>query len=207
MKIPRNPLEILGLFTNGVICSFLLVLLGLNSIAAQEAANNEAPTTGASAKVVERSSALQIGPRSGLPLPRFVSLKADKVNMRRGPGKEHPVLWVYKRRGMPLEVIEEYDTWRRVRDVDGAEGWIAVSMLSPNRTGMVRALQPLAESNSWALHNKPDANSEIVAEVEPGVIAIVRRCPDVWCEVKADRLSGWIDRAALWGIYDSETLN
>ena len=74
------------------------------------------------------------GPASGLPVPRFVSLKSDRVNVRGGPTKDHDVAWVYTRAGMPVEITAEFENWRRIRDWEGAEGWVYHSLLSGRRT-------------------------------------------------------------------------
>ncbi len=138
---------------------------------------------------------------TGLPLPRFVSLRAGEVNMRTGPGLRYPVDWVYRRRTLPMEVIAEYGTWRKVRDWQGAEGWVHQSMLDARRTvivlGAVRVLRSL-----------PDADSDPAARAEPGVIATVRECPTdgVWCRVEADGAEGWLRRDEVWGVYPREAL-
>src|SRR5690606_25372001 len=107
------------------------------------------------------------GPKaSGLPLPRFVSFRAEEVNLRTGPGVQYPVDWVYRRRNLPVEVIAEFGTWRKVRDIQGTQGWVHQSLLSSNRfvaiTGQTRTLR-----------RRADAQSPAVARVEPGVIAQV----------------------------------
>ncbi len=138
---------------------------------------------------------------TGLPLPRFVSLRAGEVNMRTGPGLRYPVEWVYRRRTLPVEVIAEYATWRKVRDWQGAEGWVHQSMLDGRRTvivtGQVRNLRRV-----------PDAAAEPAARAEPGVIATVRECPTdgVWCRVEAEGIEGWLRRDEVWGVYPRETL-
>ena len=144
-----------------------------------------------------------LGPSTSLPLPRFVTLKKDEVYMRRGPGPDHPIEWVYVRRHLPLEVINEYDLWREVRDADGTVGWISANMLSGERFVMVRARQG-EKDNRWPLFRRPDAKSEVVALAEPGVIAELKHCPDAWCEVAAGAHTGWVQRAALWGVLADE---
>jgi SH3-like domain-containing protein len=158
-----------------------LVLLAAAPLCAQEA-----PTSG--------------GPQaSGLPLPRFVSLRADEVNMRTGPGVRYPVDWVYKRKNMPVEVIAEFGTWRKVRDIQGTQGWIHQSMLSNNRwitiTGQTRTLR-----------RKPDAQAPAVARIEPGASALVLECPEEggWCRVQASGHEGWLRRVEFWGLYPRE---
>lgn len=138
---------------------------------------------------------------SGLPLPRFVSLRAEEVNMRAGPGVRYPVDWVYKRKNMPVEVIAEFGTWRKVRDIQGTQGWIHQSMLSSNRwvtiTGQARTLR-----------RKADSQAPAVARVEPGASAQVIECPDEsgWCRLSAGGYDGWLRRVEFWGLYPRETV-
>ncbi len=108
---------------------------------------------GAVAQTAETTAAIgqagkSTGP-SGLPLPRFVSLKAEKVNVRRGPSSDHAVAWVFQRKGMPVEIVAEFDNWRRIRDSDGEEGWILQNMLSGRRTAVVA---PWRKGQTMALY-------------------------------------------------------
>ena len=139
--------------------------------------------------------------RSGLPLPRFVSLRATKVNMRSGPGVQYPVEWVYKRRRLPMEVIAEYGTWRKVRDWQGTQGWVHQSMLAGKRTFIVT-------DAVRTLRSRTDRQSQAVARVEPGVIGVIIGCPteSQWCKVEAGSREGWLRRVEFWGVYRHETL-
>ena len=164
---------------------------------------------GSNAPVIanESDTSRSIGQRSGEPLPRFVSLKDRKVYMRRGPGTEHPIIWVYVRADMPIEILEEYEDWRRVRDIDDAVGWIKKTKLTSRRHTLVRPPAGANPDTAWPLRAKPSAASPAVAQAEPGVIAELRRCPNAWCEVKAGRVTGWVERGALWGVYPTEIIN
>ena len=139
---------------------------------------------------------------SKLPVPRYVSLRASEVNMRTGPGVRYPVDWVYQRKHMPVEVIAQFGTWRKIRDVQGAQGWIHQSMLSGARfvtiTGQIRTLRRQA-----------NAKSNPVARIEPGAIAELLICPEGtgWCKVSADDHQGWLRRVEFWGLYPRETIN
>ena len=113
------------------------------------------------------AQAENVGPASGLPVPRFVSLKADKVNMHIGPAKTYEVKWVYQRAGLPVEITAEFENWRRIRDADGAEGWVYHSLLSGRRTGLVIAK---AKDVLVPLYEKADVESAVVAKLEPGVL-------------------------------------
>jgi SH3-like domain-containing protein len=133
------------------------------------------------------------GPVTSLPLPRFVSLRAETANARRGPSLSHRVDWEFVRRGWPLQITAEYGHWRRVRDVEGAGGWVHHSLLSGVRTVVFAggALEPL--------HVTTSETSAIRAYVEPGVVARLDRCDGAWCRVTAEGADGWVRRAALWG--------
>lgn len=138
---------------------------------------------------------------SGLPLPRFVSLRATEVNLRTGPGVQYPVDWVYQKRNLPVEVIAEFKTWRKIRDWQGAQGWVHQTMLGQGRFVMV-----LGELRT--LRNAPAANAVPVARAEPGVIARLVRCPDSsgWCQVEAEGRTGWLHRNEVWGVLDGEVV-
>ena len=133
------------------------------------------------------------GAVTNLPLPRFVSMRAESANARRGPSLGHRVDWAFVRRGQPLMVTAEYGHWRRVQDADGAGGWVHHSLLSGVRTVEVRseALAPLRA--------EPSDEAALRAYVEPGVIAGFEECRGGWCRIEAGGMDGWIARDALWG--------
>lgn len=143
------------------------------------------------------ASAQDRGPVTNLPIPRFVTLKASEANARRGPSLSHRIDWVFKRRNMPLEVYGEYENWRRVRDLDGVGGWIHFSLLSGVRYVMVT--KDLA-----ALHARAEQDAQIVARLELNVLAKLDACTPEWCKVKTAGYSGWIAKADIWGVYDTE---
>jgi len=134
---------------------------------------------------------------SGLPIPRFVSLSSSKVNMRTGPGVRYPVAWVYRRAGLPLMVTGEYQYWRKVRDIDGAEGWIHKSLLSGRRTAMV-------QDGIQTLRSDPSEAARVVARAEAGVIAMLVACAGPWCRVETDEHGGWLPRPAIFGTFPNE---
>jgi len=138
---------------------------------------------------------------SGLPLPRFVSLRATEVNMRTGPGVQYPVEWVYRRQHLPIEIIAEYGTWRRVRDWQGAQGWVHQSILAGRRTFIVT-------ETARTLRQQQDSQSSPVARLETGVIGRVMSCPidTPWCKVEVQGREGWLRRVELWGVYRHETI-
>lgn len=137
------------------------------------------------------------GPVTNLPLPRFVSLKATEGNVRRGPSRSHRIDWVFKRRDMPLEVTAEYGHWRRVRDREGAGGWVHYALLSGERTVIVE--QPLVD-----LHIRPDERTPVSARLEAGVIAQLGDCDLKWCRISSGGYKGWAPKSALWGVLPDE---
>jgi SH3-like domain-containing protein len=140
---------------------------------------------------------------SGLPVPRFVSLKADRVNVRGGPDKDHEVSWVYTRAGLPVEITAEFENWRRIRDSDGSEGWVYHSLLSGKRTAVVRLK---VKSDLAPLRAKDDPTSGVVAKLQSGVVATVKHCTGTWCRISGDGFDGWIEQTRLWGVYPNEKI-
>lgn len=138
-----------------------------------------------------------LGPETNLPLPRFVSLKTDEGNVRRGPSLSHRIDWVYLRRGMPLQVTAEYGHWRRVRDREGVGGWVHYALLSGTRTVLI-------EEDMLPIYRQPDPTSTTVALLEAGVIGYLGDCIIDWCEVSSGGYSGWADKTALWGVMPDE---
>lgn len=144
--------------------------------------------------------------QSGLPLPRFVSLKADRVNLRTGPGTEYPTTWVYRRAGLPLEVLGEFEAWRQVRDAEGATGWILQSLLSGRRTALVAPWDVKSDEAApqIPIRLSDSESSRAVVMVEAGVIANVHTCDSRWCRVTVDRYRGYVPQKQLWGVYENE---
>jgi SH3-like domain-containing protein len=143
---------------------------------------------------------------SGLPLPRFVSLKSERVNVRSGPTKDNDVNWVYTRTGLPVEIIAEYDNWRRIRDWEGAEGWVLHSLLSGRRTALISA--PAKSVDDFVpLHASAGKDSAITARLQAGVLATVKRCDKNWCRITGQGYDGWIQQERLWGVYPNETVD
>ncbi|NCC21985.1 MAG: hypothetical protein EOM26_05930 [Alphaproteobacteria bacterium] len=136
-----------------------------------------------------------------LPVPRFVSLRADTVFARTGPALRYPVRWVYTRGGLPVEIIREYDTWRKIRDPEGEEGWVHQSLLAGRRTALITA------DSVVAMRRGPDERERMVAKLEPGVVAGLSECGKSWCLLEVQGFTGWVDRNSIWGIYPQEELN
>jgi SH3-like domain-containing protein len=134
-----------------------------------------------------------------LPVPRFVTLRSDQVNVRTGPGEQYPIDWVFTRKSMPVEIVAEFKTWRKIRDVDGTEGWVYERMVTGRRTILVRG-------QVRALHEQPRTDAEIVARAEPGVIATLIECDGAWCRVETGGIKGWLRRDEIWGVYPDEVV-
>ncbi len=146
------------------------------------------------------------GSSSGLPIPRFVSLKSDRVNVRRGPDKDQEVVWVFTRPALPVEITAEFENWRRIRDWEGGEGWVYHSLLSGRRTALVAA-KAKSTDELLSLYDEPSVQGRVVAQLQPGVLGSVKRCTGDWCRIVGDRFDGWIEQARLWGVYPSEKVD
>jgi SH3-like domain-containing protein len=138
-----------------------------------------------------------IGSETNLPIPRFVSLRSNEVNLRTGPGTTYPVDWVYVRRDLPVEVIAEFDVWRKIRDWQGTVGWVHQSMLDGRRTVRISGMERV-------LRREPDAGAAIVARLAAGVIGRLLECRDDWCRIDAQGYRGWLRRDEFWGVYPDE---
>lgn len=176
------------------LAAALLAALSLSTAA--PAATESAPTGVPAGKV------------SGLPVPRYVSLKTDRVNLREGPSKDHRTAWVFQRAGLPVEITAEYETWRRIRDAEGTEGWVLHSLLSGRRTALV---MPWAKSGTDALplYDTAADSGQMIARLQPNVIASVKTCRDGWCRVTilmpdSRDVSGYMKQDKLWGVYPNE---
>ncbi|MGR7996996.1 SH3 domain-containing protein [Xanthobacter sp. ZOL 2024] len=141
---------------------------------------------------------------SGLPVPRFVSLKADKVNVRNGPSRDQDVSWVFSRSGLPVEVTAEFETWRRIRDADGAEGWVYHSMLSLRRTALVA---PWLKGKTVPLRAEANPEARLVANLEPGVLGTVKSCDGKFCRLVGDGFDGYVLQSQLFGVYPNEKID
>lgn len=134
-----------------------------------------------------------------LPVPRWVSLRADEVNVRVGPGTDYPIRWVFVRARLPVEVTADFQNWRRIRDIDGEEGWVHRSLLSGARTVVVTG-------GVHTLRRTPDAFAAPVLRAEAGVIADLLECDGAWCRLEVAGERGWLPRIQLWGVYADEKL-
>lgn len=132
-------------------------------------------------------------------LPRYVSTRSDEINVRTGPGVRYPIKWVIVREKMPLEVIAEYEDWRKVRDFEQAEGWVHRAMLSPRRTALVK-------DNKKTIYSEGNNKSSKVAIANKGTILSIKECDGTFCEVEAKSVDGYIEIKNLWGVYENEKI-
>ena len=146
---------------------------------------------------VPQAVADSLGSETKLPIPRFVSLRSVEVNLRAGPGTNYPVDWVFVRRGLPVEVIAEFDVWRKIRDWQGTVGWVHQSMLDGKRTARVTGADR-------ELRTEPAESAGVVARLAPRVIGRLLECNPAWCRIDAAGYRGWLKRDEFWGTYPDE---
>jgi len=135
---------------------------------------------------------------SGLKIPRFVSLKKNKVFARTGPALRYPKKWVYKRNGLPVEIIKEFDTWRQIKDIDGGVGWVHQSLISGRRTGIV------TQEKGAMLYKKAESISKHLALLENSTVVRLESCGTEWCKAEIQGFSGFLQRNSIWGVYEDE---
>jgi SH3-like domain-containing protein len=145
----------------------------------------------------------KVGTVTGLPLPRFVSLKADEVNARVGPGSDYAIAWVFRRAGLPVEIITEFENWRQVRDSEGQTGWVASTLVSRRRSAVVA---PWVKDRKLFQLSSSRSGSSLVAQMEPGAIVDIVECDGEACEVYAGKEKGWVPQKTLWGVYPGEVV-
>jgi SH3-like domain-containing protein len=133
--------------------------------------------------------------------PHYASLRSDKVYLREGPTYQHRVLFIYKRRDYPVEVVAAYESWRRVRDVDGTVGWVSQTMISDARTVLVTG------KDKAPLRSSPSATAPPVAQAEPGVVGKLKACKPQFCKITAGGVTGWIDKSRIWGVDAGEIID
>jgi SH3-like domain-containing protein len=201
----------------GISTAFVAVLA--QGVKAADSASPIGPET--TAGILSRAETPKFG-ASGLPLPRFASLKSSNVNLRVGPGKEHQILWNYVKAGLPVEIVLEFDNWRKIRDSEGVEGWVFQSMLTGKRNaivepwnatppdgvaGLIAAVSAEKPEHTVDVRAKPANDARVVAMLEAGVQVTVLTCDGMWCSVDAAGHSGWVAQGALWGVYPEEKID
>lgn len=173
--------------------AWALALAGLLAIASPPAFAQVVTTSGGANPPPLRKG-------TGLPVPRFAVVRAEETNVRTGPGSRYPIDWVFKRKGMPVEIVGEYENWRKIRDWQGAGGWVHQSLLTGKRYVIVTTANA-------PLRKTPTANAAEVARMEVEVVAQVKSCSGDWCRVQASGHIGWIERRYVWGVYKGEVVN
>jgi SH3-like domain-containing protein len=151
------------------------------------------------------------GPVTGLQLPRFVTLKFSETNLRKGPNSNYPIAWIFKQKGYPMEVIDEFENWRKIRDIDGNEGWVHENLISGIRSAIIVDNKYNEATNNYAqisrelvLFRYPDENSYPMLRAEIGVIAKLKSCDHVWCKLNVEDEVVWARKENLWGVYPNE---
>jgi SH3-like domain-containing protein len=134
---------------------------------------------------------------ANLPIPRFVTLGTDEVNVRSGPGIRYPISFVLNKDALPVEVVKEFDVWRQIKTLEGDEGWVHKSLLSGKRSVIIKG-------TIQTLFQEPNVNTKPVVKLEPGVIATLDKCENNWCNLSVASYSGWIKRDDIWGVYPDE---
>ena len=147
----------------------------------------------------------EIYSNSGLELPRFVSLAESKTNVRAGPGQKYPIKWVLNRKSLPVEVILEFDHWRKIIDHEGQSGWVFHALLSGKRTGIIIGSDPVPAYEKPYDNN--DKKTRVTIELEPQVQVKLDECSGAWCNVSTSGFSGWIKRKSIWGVYEHEEID
>ena len=150
---------------------------------------------------------------SGLPLPRFATTRSEPINVRVGPGTKYDVTWTYLKSGIPVEIVQEFDTWRKIRDVDGSEGWVHQNLLSGVRAGYA---EPVVANGEIALRGNRSDDGSVRARLGPGFKVVIKECDGAWCEVtathqdenaRASSYSGFLHQEELWGVYPDEVFD
>ncbi|MDB5374029.1 MAG: hypothetical protein JWP04_2671, partial [Belnapia sp.] len=143
-----------------------------------------------------------VGTDTGRPLPRFAALGSNQVNLRVGPDLRFRIDWTYQRKDLPVQIVEEHQAWRRIRDPEGTEGWVQKPLLAARRTFLV-------QGEERALRRRPEDAAEPVARLRPGVIGSLRHCEagSGWCEARVGDYRGWIKRSEIWGVAADEVID
>lgn len=142
-------------------------------------------------------------------IPRFASLKSDKVQLHHGPGPEFPIAWVFRRAGLPIEITRESEGWCEIRDAEGTTGWVWTTALSRRRTALVLPWEVKAgqsQQTAVALRDDDRESAQILAHVEAGVLASIIDCNGQWCRVSVEGFRGYVEQGKLWGTRKGEVI-
>ncbi|MDB5492210.1 MAG: hypothetical protein JWO78_2059 [Micavibrio sp.] len=144
---------------------------------------------------------------SGRPVPRFVTIDTNKAYVRTGPAPRYPVKLVYKKIGLPVEITQEFDVWRKIKDIDGDEGWINKALLSDKRGVIIRSAQGKDKTQAPVdLREEGRMQARIIARLESGVVGRLGKCTENWCQITSGGYQGWVQRNYLWGLYPKEEI-
>ena len=146
----------------------------------------------------------KLGKVTGLPIPRFVTLRSSKVNARTGPALRYPIQWVYKRDNLPVEVTAEFDAWRQIRDMDGSISWVHSSLLSGQRMGLIHNID--GEMETAPAYKKADSQSRRVLALENAALGEIKKCDMRYCQLDFKAYRGWVEKKNIWGIYPDEVI-
>ena len=194
----QNSVVMRKIFHDATACLTLLAAAGVALVVTVSAAG-PSPVLAADSARIENEVKLTVR-GTGLPVPRFVTLKSNEVNMRAGPGTEYPILWQYRKRDLPLRVEAEFGVWRKVVDHEETTGWMHQSVVSLKRHALVT-------TSSARIYESPDNGASLVAVAERNALLELQSCPTQWCKVASGDLRGWVARTALWGLLDGEILD
>ncbi len=132
---------------------------------------------------------------------RFVAMRADKVNARSGPNIRYPIEWIYQQQNHPVEIIAEYEQWRKIKDYEGSTSWVRKNLLTNARYALV------VEDGENNVYEKDSLNAEVVARAENGTIGKIKRCSPTFCLlVFNNEIEGWMQRSVLYGIKKNEEI-
>jgi SH3-like domain-containing protein len=183
------------------LLTFILLICGLSGAYSYQAAAQSNTA---------KNSRPKIGPVTGLTLPRFVSLRSNKVNARTGPALRYPIQWIYKRAHLPVEITAEFDAWRQIRDKEGSISWVHSTLLSGQRSALIQFKANAEDANTHtgiiSAYKKPNAQSRKVLEVEAGAIGEIKQCKQAFCLVDFKAYRGWVAKNYIWGIYPAEVI-
>jgi len=180
-------------FRQVLIIALSLSCLYSHAFAAKVEKNTESIVTDSAV-----ADSVKKGRDTGFPLPRFASVRPAKAFIRSGPGIRYPIEWVLEEAGLPVEITNEYDAWRKIRAPNGEEGWIHHSLLSGRRSIFTKG------TDMVQIHDKPKDRAAVIALVEPKVVGRIKECDANWCDVLLQGYRGWIKRDAVWGLYPHE---
>lgn len=160
------------------------------------------------------SFAKETGTVTGMPIPRFVVLKSQETNLRKGPNVKFPIVWTYKRKGYPMELVAEFENWRKLRDQDGSEGWVHENLITGVRNAMIfkteyKTDNPMYKQNpgELVLFRYPDETSYPMIRAQIGVMGKIKKCQKEWCKVSLGDTTAWVLKSNLWGVYQDEIID